>query len=248
MSPDKTAVYGHNSNTLQYILQEETMSKTGRCSAGQSQSTWQAQVGQQISSPEPDSTDQSQPERASEDHTSTHLSAAYRSWEHEQFLQKCTRQWKTLRRSIVSVQWFLFWKREILCPGTCAVPFFYHLTCVGAYDFSPFSYFCIWMYSICVGWSILSTLICNLCSIFASVFVVELLFLIVTWIQQLYCWRPAFNISLQYCKPMFTLHQNFIRWPASVMTDTNEMCEILTGISLVYLLCIFWSNMCREIT
>ncbi len=33
-----------------------------QCSAGQSQSTRQGQVGQQISSPEPDSTDQSQPE------------------------------------------------------------------------------------------------------------------------------------------------------------------------------------------
>ncbi len=54
-------------------------------SASQSQSTRQGQVGQQISSPEPGSTGQSQPERASEDYTSSHLSAAT---EHEQFLQK----------------------------------------------------------------------------------------------------------------------------------------------------------------
>ncbi len=62
------------------------MSKTGRgstvqCSAGQSQSTRQGQVGQQINSPEPGSTGQRQPERASEDHTSSYLSAAT---EHEQ--------------------------------------------------------------------------------------------------------------------------------------------------------------------
>ncbi len=53
-------------------------------SAGQSQSTRQGQVGQQII-PEPGSTGQSRPERASEDHTSSHLSAAT---EHEQCLQK----------------------------------------------------------------------------------------------------------------------------------------------------------------
>ncbi len=46
-----------------------------QCSAGQSQSTRQGQVGQQISRSEP----------ASEDYTSSHLSAAT---EHEQFLQK----------------------------------------------------------------------------------------------------------------------------------------------------------------
>jgi len=46
-------------------------------SAGQSQSTRQGQVEQQISRPDP--------ERASEDHTSSHLSAAT---EYEQFLQK----------------------------------------------------------------------------------------------------------------------------------------------------------------
>ncbi len=45
-------------------------------------------------------------------------------------------QWKKLRTSIVSVQWFLFRKREMSCPGTCAVPLFYHPTCVGARDFS----------------------------------------------------------------------------------------------------------------
>ncbi len=56
-----------------------------QCSAGQSQSTRQGQVGQQIISPEPGSTGQSRPERASEDYTSRHLSAAT---EHEQFLQK----------------------------------------------------------------------------------------------------------------------------------------------------------------
>ncbi len=56
-----------------------------QCSAGQSQSTRQGQVGQKISSPEPGSTGQSRPERASEDYTSSHLSAAT---EHEQFLQK----------------------------------------------------------------------------------------------------------------------------------------------------------------
>ncbi len=61
------------------LLQEETMSKTSRCSAGQSQSTRQGQVGQQIIRPEPGSTGQSRPERASEDHTSSHLSAADRS-------------------------------------------------------------------------------------------------------------------------------------------------------------------------
>ncbi len=54
-------------------------------SAGQSQSTRQAQVGQQISIPEPGSTGQSCPERASEDHTSSHLSA---ETEHGQFLRK----------------------------------------------------------------------------------------------------------------------------------------------------------------
>ncbi len=53
-------------------------------SAGQSQPTRQGNVGQQISSPEPGSTGQSQPEMASEDHTSSHLSAAR---EHERFLQ-----------------------------------------------------------------------------------------------------------------------------------------------------------------
>ncbi len=55
-----------------------------QCSTGQSQSTRQGQVGQQIISPEPGSTGQSRSEPASEDHTS-HLSAAT---EHEQFLQK----------------------------------------------------------------------------------------------------------------------------------------------------------------
>ncbi len=52
----------------------------GQCSAGQSQSTRQGQVGQHISSPEPAAR-----VRASEDYTSSHLSAAT---EHEQFLQK----------------------------------------------------------------------------------------------------------------------------------------------------------------
>ncbi len=54
-------------------------------SAGQSQSTRQGQVGQQMNSPEPDSTGQSRSERASEGHTSSHLSA---ETEHEWFLQK----------------------------------------------------------------------------------------------------------------------------------------------------------------
>ncbi len=116
-----------------------------RCSAGQSQSTQREQVGQQISRPEPGSTGQSRPERASEAHTSSHLSAGDRSWEQEQFSQKFNRhahkhrlfgQWKKLRASIVSAQWFLFIKREISCPGTCAVPFFWHPTCVGAHYFS----------------------------------------------------------------------------------------------------------------
>ncbi len=76
-------------------FQEETMSKTGRwsavrCSAVQSQSTRQGQVGQQISRPEPGSTGQSRPERASEDHTSTHLSAADRTWLVVQALVQCT--------------------------------------------------------------------------------------------------------------------------------------------------------------
>ncbi len=47
-----------------------------QCSAGQSQTTRQGQAGQQTSSPEPGCTGQSQPERASEDLTSSHLSAA----------------------------------------------------------------------------------------------------------------------------------------------------------------------------
>ncbi len=37
---------------------------------------------------------------------------------------------------VLSVQWFLFIKREMSCPGTCAVPFLCHPTCVGAHDFS----------------------------------------------------------------------------------------------------------------
>ncbi len=83
-------------------------------SAGQSQSTRQGQVGRQISSPEPGSTGQSQPERttlANKNELDTHTCLFG--------------QWKKLRTSIVTVQWFLFRKREISCPGTCAVPFFY---------------------------------------------------------------------------------------------------------------------------
>ncbi len=37
---------------------------------------------------------------------------------------------------VLSVQWFLFIKREMSYPDTCAVPFVCHPTCVGAYDFS----------------------------------------------------------------------------------------------------------------
>ncbi len=37
---------------------------------------------------------------------------------------------------VLSDQWFLFIKREMSCPGTCAVPFLCHPTCVGAHDFS----------------------------------------------------------------------------------------------------------------
>ncbi len=39
-------------------------------------------------------------------------------------------------KEVLSVQCFLFIKREISCPGTCAVPFFCHPTCDGAHDFS----------------------------------------------------------------------------------------------------------------
>ncbi len=36
----------------------------------------------------------------------------------------------------MSVQWFLLIKRDMRYPGTYAVPFFCHLTCVGAHYFS----------------------------------------------------------------------------------------------------------------
>jgi len=64
----------------------------------------------------------------------------------------------------------------------------------------------------------------------------ELLFLIVTWIQLLYCYRGAFSIISQYCKPVFTLHQSSITQLVSVLTYTNEMWEILTNTVASYTL------------
>ncbi len=41
-------------------------------------------------------------------------------------------QWKKLRTSIACSVVFIY-KREMSCPGTCAVPFLCHPTCVGAH-------------------------------------------------------------------------------------------------------------------
>ncbi len=127
------------------------MSKTGRCSRVQSrsqQSTREGQVGQQISNPEPGSTGQSRPVRTTPaaiylqqqnmsdyykkftrhtyTHTHTHTHRLFGQW--KKFCLYC--------QQVLSVQWCLFIKREMSCPGTCAVPSLCHPTCVGAHDFS----------------------------------------------------------------------------------------------------------------
>ncbi len=108
-----------------------------QCSAGQSQSTRQGQAGQQISSPEPGSTGQSRPVRT------TLAAIDLQQQNMSNFYKKFTRHTHTIcldnERSweqVLSVQWFLFIKREMSCPGACAVPILCHPTCVGAHDFS----------------------------------------------------------------------------------------------------------------
>ncbi len=118
------------------------MSKTGRCSVGQSQSTRQGQVGQQISSPEPGSTGQSQPERTSEDHNSRYLSAADRSWEHEQCLQKfATHTLSVWTMKEVEYKYFLcsvafiYKKRDELSRHLCCALFMSSHLCWGTWLF-----------------------------------------------------------------------------------------------------------------
>ncbi len=97
------------------------------------------------------STGQSRPERASEDHTRSHLSAADRSWEHEEFLQKITRhahtarmhthtqfgQWHSLlRTSIVCSVVFIYKKRDELSRHLCSALFLSSHLCWGTLLFS----------------------------------------------------------------------------------------------------------------
>ncbi len=126
------------------------MSKTGRwsavrCSAGQSQSTRQGQVGHKLAA-----LNLAAQVRAGQRGSVRITPAAVypQQTDHENmsnfYKNSLTRththclfgQWNKLRTSIVSVQCFLFRKREISCPGTCAVSLFYHTTCIGAHDFS----------------------------------------------------------------------------------------------------------------
>ncbi len=91
------------------------------CSAGQSQSTRQGQVGQQIS-PEPGSTGQRQAERA------TPAPIYPQQTDHEQFLQKFTKhrlfgQWKKLRTSILCSVVFIYKTRDELSRHLCSALF-----------------------------------------------------------------------------------------------------------------------------
>ncbi len=110
----------------------------------QCQSTPQWKVGQQISSPEPDCTGQSSqkgparttpaaiyPQQTDHENMSNFYKNSLDTHTHIVCLNN-ERSWEQL----LSVQWLLIIKRDTSCPGTCAVPFLCHPTCVGAHDFT----------------------------------------------------------------------------------------------------------------
>ncbi len=101
-------------------------------SAGQSQSTRQGQVEQQISRPEP--------ERASEDHTSNHLQQQNMSNFYKSSLDAHTHtrlcgQWKKLRTSIVCSVVFIYKKRDELSRHLCSALFMSSHLCWGTWLF-----------------------------------------------------------------------------------------------------------------
>ncbi len=112
----------------------------GHCSSGQSQSTRQGQVGQQISSPEPGS----RSEPAIKGQWGLHQNPSDRSWEHEQFFQKVHYththththtclfgQWKKLRTSIVCSVVFIYKKKDELSRHLCCALFMSSHLCWG---------------------------------------------------------------------------------------------------------------------
>ncbi len=107
-------------------------------SAGHSQSTRQRQIDQQINSPEPGSTvraSQRGPVRTIYPQQTDHenMSNFYKNSPHTHIV--CLDNERSLEQ-VLSVPWLSFIKREISCPGTCAVPVLCHPTCVGEHDFS----------------------------------------------------------------------------------------------------------------